>query len=189
MQTEQITRNDYVGRFKPGSNHEKTIQGLWEYASRIGSFMLDGGRKPEGFEYSGMYDFLIRNGVFMINGARPARVKKGPAKQCYMNAARLACNFTNKGRYVYCEGLAVSLRLGIPIEHAWIWDLQNEMAIELTWPDPSGQIVYFGVGIKRQFLAQNLAATSMYGILGSYKNGFPIFRKETPKEAWALKFY
>jgi hypothetical protein len=90
---------------------------------------------------------------------RPKEFRHRPPKACFRNAARLA--FDGRGDYV--EGFAIS-RLGSgPIHHAWI-TVNGHDAIDVTWGNPES-CAYFGIVVKRSYLAEWLSQTVHWGVL------------------------
>lgn len=91
---------------------------------------------------------------------------RGPAKQCYANAGRLALLEGSPDRYVYVEGFAVySEEIPLSLPHAWVYDTFDEKALEVTWPEPG--IEYLGVPFVSSWLRNFLLLRSCWGVLDS----------------------
>jgi len=90
---------------------------------------------------------------------RPRGVRKGRPKECYRNATVLAM----QQGYTYCEGLACSEKLGIPVDHAWVIDSAGNV-IDATWKD-TDKCWYLGVPFSREQLWLGLIDTGTYGLL------------------------
>lgn len=104
------------------------------------------------------YEFLHKHGQCMaVSPDNAAFEGRGPMGGCYRNSSRTA--FIEG--LVYCEGFAVPAGLGIPLEHAWVCDLQGRV-IDPTWPDGSD---YFGVPFTEDFHSEITAETGYHGIL------------------------
>lgn len=88
----------------------------------------------------------------------PEGMTRGPMKNCYQNSQQRIT-----GDLFYCEGYACSRALGIPVEHAWLLDL-NGNVIDPTW---EGGDFYFGVPFDMHFVMDCTMTTGYYGIFGS----------------------
>jgi len=125
---------------------------------------------PKGFKWFGVEELLLKEGCSFAPAPLPKGVRRGVAKQCYMNAARVALR---RDDLVYCEGYAVAARVPIPLAHAWLCDRQGR-AIDPTWKEG---IAYLGVPIKKAFLRKQLARTGHYGILmDAWVEGWPMLK-------------
>jgi len=82
----------------------------------------------------------------------------GEKKQCYQNSFHLAL----ESNLTYCEGFAVSGGVGIPFEHAWCID-KDENVIDVTWSDG---VEYYGIAFSTQFVLKRAEKTKIYGIFG-----------------------
>lgn len=96
-----------------------------------------------GHRYS-THAYVLEHGRPMVGGD-PAPVGiRGAERQCFANAGRLAGRYPD--RYAYCEGFALSRRVGfvLLIHHAWVLDLEDQGRVrEITWPH--GGLSYFGI--------------------------------------------
>jgi hypothetical protein len=73
-------------------------------------------------------------------------LRRGPLRACYRTASR---SVVSDGRWVYCEGIACSLKLRLLLPHAWVYDVHTKKAYDPTWNDGS---VYFGLPILASYL-------------------------------------
>lgn len=116
------------------------------------------------------------------------------ARQCFFNAqitlAHAEKDKKFKGRFKYCEGLAVA-RIAFAVHHAWLL-LDDQYIVDLTWcldadardEDLSDRIIgvipkdweYFGLTFDLDFLKKQLGKSKLGSIslLDDFQNGFPI---------------
>ena len=110
--------------------------------------------------YTPLALLVDRGLVFSPVIADPAR--RGVMRACYRNAGRLVMD--DPERYVYVEGIAVvSEELPIPVAHAWVYDRQEEEALEVTWESLGSE--YLGIPFKYDFLRGMVLARGVWGIL------------------------
>lgn len=84
-------------------------------------------------------------------------------KECYRNAYLHSAH--NKD-LIYCEGLAVSKNLPLPLEHAWCLDNEGRV-YDPTWDD-STECLYFGIAFRdKEWLNNLLINQECYGVLSS----------------------
>ena len=123
------------------SSCERYLRGLSSIGARVGDFYLAFGR-----------------------ACRPAEhdLPRGPAQQCYANAARLA--FADDG-LVYFEGFALQPGL-IPVHHAWCVDA-DEKVVDTTWsyhPDTE----YWGIALQTGFVHKYVLRSEVWGVLAEH---------------------
>ena len=110
----------------------------------------------------GYYDTLHKYGVVfnVPEKLQPDYVEPGEKKQCFKNSTRLVS--AKRERYVYCEGVAINAEfLGLPIEHGWVYDLQTNQIIDLTWDDG---VEYYGIPFKYDFyLSEHILKEEFFG--------------------------
>lgn len=114
---------------------------------------------PKGMQNS-VFTFQLRYGrPFTLTDASFG-CERGAPKNCFRNAAHLAL----AQNLIYVEGYVTCY--GLPIEHAWCCDVSGNL-IEPTLRHDNDQPtrLYFGVPIKRDFLATTLMRRGVYGIL------------------------
>lgn len=104
--------------------------------------------------------YILEFGEFFEKGEFPEGEIMGELGNCYQNATNMAL-FTDK--YTYVEGVATTLGLGIPMNHAWVIDNKTGLVIDPTWLDGDS---YYGVKFSDVSLSGALLETKMYGILG-----------------------
>ena len=116
---------------------------------------------PEGLRYSSATELLVAEGtVYEPLLWSDAGLEKGEFKVCYRNAGRLVMN--RPDRYVYVEGLAVLSVVPLPVEHAWVYDLELERAVEVTWAEVGPE--YLGLPITFDFLRGMTLLTGVWGL-------------------------
>lgn len=96
-----------------------------------------------GHRYS-THAYVLEHGRPMVGGAGLPAVYRLPERQCFANAGRLAGS--DPERFRYCEGFALSRRVGfvLLVHHAWVLDLEDRVRVrEITWPH--GGLSYFGI--------------------------------------------
>ena len=89
----------------------------------------------------------------------PKGLKRGEQGMCFTNCARAAAD----SGLLYVEGYAVSLRLLIPIHHAWLLGPDGR-AVDLTWKDPA-MCAYVGVAFRPGKLWQILGDLETFGLM------------------------
>ncbi|CAB4122544.1 hypothetical protein UFOVP28_12 [uncultured Caudovirales phage] len=94
--------------------------------------------------------------------ALPSMYERGTPKECFKNAGQHAL-WNNS--LTYCEGFAISKRLGIPIHHAWLVDGDGGV-IDTTWSDPE-ECTYLGVEFPTSFLKRWTFKNKYWGLLSS----------------------
>lgn len=97
--------------------------------------------------------------VFDPASADPS-AKRGTIKECFRNAA---CRAIAHDHLIYCEGFAVSRVVSLPVQHAWIYNLQTNKIMEVTWPKDGAE--YAGIPFDKSFLAKQCVASGFYGNL------------------------
>lgn len=117
---------------------------------------------PEGWVVGCYEEFILRY-AHEFTYIVPDDLEYGRRGLCYANAARYVLEHD---KLHYCEGYALSLRLPIPVPHAWVVD-DDGHAIDPTWDYPEGEAFYFGV----PFLCDNtwvrLLKLGTFGIIAS----------------------
>lgn len=104
-------------------------------------------------------DLLLKYGRSFEMKPIPFGIRRGRMGFCYANAGRIAIR---RGRFVYCEGLAVST-IGFPLPHAWVMDKVDGLAFDPTWIDG---VEYFGLPIKKTFFAASVVMNKTWSVLG-----------------------
>lgn len=94
-------------------------------------------------------------------------LQRGTVRECFRNCTIAALD---NPRFVYCEGLADAV---IPVEHAWVYDLQTGISYDLTW---EGGRDYFGVPFAEPWLRRLVQRNRFYGVFGT--------RSVAPRGAW-----
>jgi hypothetical protein len=109
--------------------------------------------------------YLLAHGRVWGPRRTPRDVKRGEAKQCYVNAFHLAMD--NPGRFYYVEGIGTPVNL-FPVEHAWCVDRQGRV-IDCT-PYWEGSSDYFGVKINMRTVHAIQGITSGYSALAHWQH-------------------
>lgn len=125
-----------------------------------------------------LYRFVLRNGEVQQGSPLPTGTPKLEAKQCFSNATR-AVLFLDQP-VTYCEGIAMSTRLGLPIHHAWCVTDEG-VVLDQTWSHPE-EAVYMGVKFDREELQRETLRLGSYGLLdtGVGLNAGLMFRIDPP---------
>lgn len=140
------------------------------------------GPAPDGWAYAGSEDLLLREGQVFDRKVLPRGLRHGLAKQCFFNAAEIVKK--QPDRYAYCEGFANPGSI-IPVHHAWVMDLRDGIAIEVTWDDDlfSGTGPrYIGVPVSTQFALEAVERSG--AVLTDSEGGFPVLRGAVPRDRW-----
>lgn len=82
-----------------------------------------------------------------------------PLGECFHNAYKAMADT----EYMYCEGYAMTEKLGMPMAHGWLMDVDGNV-IDPTWKDGYG---YFGVVFDTMFMLKFVARTNALGIFGN----------------------
>ncbi|MEQ1761572.1 MAG: hypothetical protein ABL984_00365 [Pyrinomonadaceae bacterium] len=89
---------------------------------------------------------------------------RGMAKQCYKNAGSFAL-FDDPARFVYVEGFAVLAGIPLSIAHAWVYDLKEDRALEVTWETPGAE--YLGIPLDTEWFRAWILLRNCWGVLDS----------------------
>jgi hypothetical protein len=130
------------------------------------------------FPYHCIEDFLLQHGRFFAPQRLPQGIKKGPERQCFENAGKVA---TRRGSSLfYVEGFALGV---IPVHHAWASDTEGNV-YEVTWQtrdrteEDIAATAYFGVPFNADFVLRAMSETKRWGILDDVKREWPVLRGE-----------
>jgi hypothetical protein len=119
------------------TRHERTLR---QYLTAIRD-CHELSRKPDGWLYYGYADFLLKHGVLFSHERTPCLSGNFPGK-CYAISRH---NAETHDGLLYCEGVALCSRTGIPTEHAWnVTD--DGRILDEAWSYPGS--AYFGVAFK-----------------------------------------
>ena len=119
---------------------------------------------PPGSRYRTSLEVVGVEGVSFSPEASE-RSLRGVMKQCYRNAGDLAL-FSGRGRFLYCEGFAVvSGTIPLPVPHAWVYDLKEEKALEVTWKTPGSE--YLGIPFSTEWFGAWTQVRGVWGVLDS----------------------
>jgi hypothetical protein len=97
----------------------------------------------------------------------------GPAKQCFQNAGTIVMN--DPRRYLYCQGYAWIEKFGHAFEHAWVYDLEADKALEVTWQAAGDE--YLGVAFHPESYLETLA-TYRWHAVADYLSRHPEIQVE-----------
>lgn len=86
-------------------------------------------------------------------------LRLGKRGECYMNAAQIALE---SNEYDYCQGYAVSAKLGIPLEHAWLVRRSDRAAFCVTWEE--GMTDCYGVVVNTSSLRLHTLQTGTWRV-------------------------
>lgn len=101
----------------------------------------------------------MSHGVLRISSPLPRGVIRGRAKECLVNAGKLALAHPEK--FTYCEGWAQMPCFGLTTYHAWCLDRKGNV-VDPTWEHQKGS-EYLGVPIKTSALQEQIFATKKWG--------------------------
>lgn len=88
--------------------------------------------------------------------------ERGTPKECFRNASLFVLE--RKDRYSYVEGYAmISKEIPLLIHHAWVYDNQEEISLEVTTEAPMYE--YFGVLFSPSEMTKWLLKNGVYGII------------------------
>jgi hypothetical protein len=115
--------------------------------------------KPKERRYLSALDLVIAEGRAFTPELSADR---GPAKRCYANAGGYAL-FLDPSRYVYVEGFAVMPKVPLCCSHAWVWDIEEQKALEVTWKTVG--LEYIGVAFSTDWFRAWTQAVEVWGVL------------------------
>lgn len=119
--------------------------------------------------YRCMEEFVLRNGRQMDPSPLPSGIKRGPMKQCYQNAGRIALS---RLEFTYVEGYAISI---IPVLHGWLIDSEGRV-VDPTWKDG---LEYFGVPISTRYLRRHVLEHGVWGVIDGWDRNWPILHAKS----------
>lgn len=119
--------------------------------------------------------WLMDHGHDFTYAALPKGVRRGPMKHCFWNAYETAKR--GKGRFVYCEGMAVGYLL--PVEHAWCIDRETGLVVDLTWLQGAD---YVGVPVRLKYVLRCLDIEQP--VVMNWLEDYPIISGAVPVEQW-----
>lgn len=134
---------------------------LAEYVTQIRSILPTNSGSDAAIP-GGFYEFLQMYASLKDGSPLPEGMARGERGHCYANATHLAADIDG---LLYCEGIATSARVGIPMEHAWCLHVDSGRVIDPTWDEPEGG-KYYGVAFERTFVVRFTMRTGVYGLLG-----------------------
>jgi len=130
----------------------------------------------ENWKYLSYEAAVLALGKPYTGSPRPPAMHRRTPKQCFMNSYRMSKRHPN---LVYCEGYAVSHISPLPVQHAWLIDMNTGKVVDLTWEHPSGAS-YHGILIDEETLDILALKHGVYGVLGNdYLLDAPLLRYGT----------
>lgn len=116
-------------------------------------------------------EFAVRHGVLFptvaLGDTKLTRHCRPQA--CFYNARTLARRHPD--RFLYCEGFACAV---IVTEHAWLYDLKEQLAVEVTW-DEIG-VGYVGVPFSAAFCRREPMDPQNFCLLNQWHRHHPLLR-------------
>lgn len=146
--------------------------------------------------YKSKYDLLLDAGMEMKNeptvstAAAGLRLLKSlhfkpEKKQCYYNCQLAMLTSEYSHEFEYCEGFAMSMDLGIPLEHGWLIHKKTKLVVDPTWCQkeidavPWPNTKYFGVIIHQNDIKEGIASTESSNChVDGYWNGWMILKEK-----------
>jgi len=105
----------------------------------------------------GMEAFLLTDGRWYEPGdIVPVGMLDTP-KQCFMNCQK---SVTDHEAYRYCEGMAMSEGLPMPVHHAWL--TVDDKVLDPTWAKFTKRTIYYGVTLKTEAVEIQLLKVQRY---------------------------
>ena len=127
--------------------------------------------KKSYMKYGSYEEFVLLEGYAMEHRRPVPEIERGTMGQCFRNSMMYVLDHRD---LTYCEGWAMSARLPIPLQHAWILDGEDKV-IDPTWDDE--EVAYYGVPFDFEFVAKFAIEVGYFGILGNdYLNDFALLR-------------
>lgn len=122
--------------------------------------------------------FLLSHGRHWQAAARPATVRRGIIKRCYLNSQKLVLHSKNDdNQLIYVEGYAVPHLAPTPVFHAWLVDRHGNV-VDPTWDQPQ-HCSYFGVAFNREYVRQATAKGKQdISLIDNYKERWALLRGE-----------
>ncbi|HBT70532.1 MAG TPA: hypothetical protein DEB63_22750 [Agrobacterium sp.] len=133
------------------------------YLGRLVAFIRMNAEMERGFGPAGA---LLRYAkTFEPADTNPVWFTRGPAKQCFDNAAQVLLSRLAAGdnSVRYAEGYAMDAELAIPMQHAWLVNADNKV-IDPTCRDMADNL-YFGIVFETSFVLDLLRIKQSAGIL------------------------
>ena len=123
--------------------------------------------------------FQTNEELILRHGRVFPRAKTAPAlripKACFQLSYRMATKL--RSQWVYCEGFAISRRLGLAIHHAWATPADGSgEAFDSAWDDGLGDSCYLGIPFTVDFIkiTRKQSKWQYYSVLDSFWNDFPL---------------
>lgn len=136
-----------------------------EFVSGVAS-----GSKKSYMKYGSYEELVLIEGHHMEQLLPIPDVQRGVMGECYRNSQLFVMD---NSEFTYCEGWAISARLPIPLQHAWVIDGDGKV-IDPTWDDEAH---YYGIPFETEFLVDFTLNVGYYGILGNdYLNDCALLR-------------
>lgn len=134
-----------------------------------------------GRRYWTMYGFVAANGYAFRPPAGP-RTIRGVPQHCFANCHN---HVKAGGRWVYCEGYALTEFLPFPAHHAWVMDAVTGEIEDPTWEDRGGT-AYVGVAFRPEYTRKFVRrCKNVCTVIDHYPTGWPVLRM-TPEELAAV---
>lgn len=112
---------------------------------------------------TGMYGQLKKYGRHFTPMERNGRINKMTDKECFSNCVKAMEIIPDT---IYCEGLALSPTIPIPLHHAWLVTADG-CVLDTTWREAGAE--YFGIPFAMSYLYKVLVKSGLYGVMDNYK--------------------
>lgn len=118
--------------------------------------------RPEGWSYGSYEELVLHLGKPFERKPLPTGVAQGELGDCFANAFNTV--MMNAGQWRYVEGYAAG---PIPVNHAWVLDIEDGKVFDPTWPEDSDHEAYVGIQFPFRFVADTIHEQGVYGILAN----------------------
>lgn len=131
-----------------------------------------------------MFQMLSEHGKVYKGKVNAAYTGRGIKQQCYRNAENMVTHSADHEQFVYVEGYACKPGL-IPLQHAFVLDLQDGMVIDPTWEGEG--IEYFGCAFRTEFVNKVTLKAGTYSIFENLYKVARDFKRPEDVKAYLVK--
>lgn len=164
---------------------EKSLQEQVTQLADVMGKQLLATRQQQGLDvpfYTSLYEMALNLGYYFdVDQQQLPKAALMPIKECFANAARKALG---SPKYLYCEGYAVSEKVGIALPHAWNLDTHTGLAVDFTASWHGKGKAYLGIVFSTEYLIDQLLQYKVYGLLDNWKIAEQVLSTGLPNDAW-----